>query len=652
MEMKITDENITILCDCKVAIESTTHSEPPTSYHDITIKTKKVLVELTKGGNSVQVIWTPGHMGVVGNELADGLAKEGARESAGKEHMLTPHMTKQDIKREINTNTHERWQRRYSMSTTSGITHEAVKKVGERKMGNSTYRTRNILLNQILSGHTRLNEMNYRVNPECTSNTCEHCKKVETIDHYLWECEKYKEQRNVMERDTYLCLEQEGIQHVTAAGRLELHTGRGIFNYWSNIPTIHCDKKKKTSTAVTEGEECHRDYGRKTSTAITEGEECHRDCVEKMSTAATEGEHRDYGRKTSTAVTEGEECHRYCVEKKSAAVTEGEHRDCCRKTSTAITEGEECHRDCVEKMSTAATEGEHRDYGRKTSTAVTEGEECHRDCVEKMSTAATEGEHRDYGRKTSTAVTEGEECHRDCVEKMSTGVTEGEHRDCVRKTSTAGTEGEESHRDCVEKTSTAVTEGEECQRDCVEKKSAAVTEGEHRDCCRKTSTAVTEGKECHIDCVKKTSAAVTEGEHRECGRKTSTAVTEGEECHRDCVEMTSGFHAGSPPSDGSGRRRGEDLPVRQNPQQVAESWAGAWPQDHSPCQPPSTTEGPSHIQGGGALLKEKNDKGPPGACTLVGGPMGLSYRGVGALLNQRLATIHPNPGPVSKRGMR
>ncbi|KAI8502355.1 hypothetical protein Bbelb_199430 [Branchiostoma belcheri] len=64
MEMKATDKNITILCDCKAAIESTTHSAPPTSYHDITIKTRKVLAELTNGGNTVQVIWTPGHMGI------------------------------------------------------------------------------------------------------------------------------------------------------------------------------------------------------------------------------------------------------------------------------------------------------------------------------------------------------------------------------------------------------------------------------------------------------------------------------------------------------------------------------------------------------------------------------------------------------------
>ncbi|KAI8498547.1 hypothetical protein Bbelb_237490 [Branchiostoma belcheri] len=256
-----------------------------------------------------------------------------AKESAGNEHMLTPHMTKQDIKREINTNTHERWQRRYNMSTTSGITHEAVKKVGVRKMGNSKHRTGNILLNQILSGHTRLNEMNYRVNPECTSNTCEHCRKVETIDHYLWECEKYEEQRNVLERDTYLCLEEEGIQHMTAAGRLELYT---------------------------EGE--HRDCGRKTGTAGTEGEECRRDYVEEMSAAVTEGEHRDCDRKTGTAGTE----------EKSATETVGRTQRLWQEDEYSWNRGEECRRDCVEKRSTALTEGEHRDCGRKTST---EGEE-------------------------------------------------------------------------------------------------------------------------------------------------------------------------------------------------------------------------------------------------------------------------------------
>jgi len=102
-------------------------------------------------------------------------------------------------------------------------THNAIKNVGARRIGNKTYRKGNILLNQVLSGHTRLNCMEIHTNPECETDKCEQCKRPETIDHYLWDCCKYEKEREELERETYMCLKEE--DQLERTGSLEIYSG-------------------------------------------------------------------------------------------------------------------------------------------------------------------------------------------------------------------------------------------------------------------------------------------------------------------------------------------------------------------------------------------------------------------------------------------
>ena len=68
--------------------------------------------------------------------------------------------------------------------------------------------------------------------------------------------------------------------------------------------------------------------------------------------------------------------------------------------------------------------------------------------------------------------------------------------------------------------------------------------------------------------------------------------------------------------------------------------------------PPTITEGPSRSRGGSALYKQQSGEGPPGVRTTAA-ILGLSLRGMAALIKARLATsVHPNPGPGVRRGRR
>ena len=106
---------------------------------------------------------------------------------------------------------------------------------------------------------------------------------------------------------------------------------------------------------------------------------------------------------------------------------------------------------------------------------------------------------------------------------------------------------------------------------------------------------------------------------------------------------------GMPPRGRSGDRRGDVIsPVRQKVLQVGGKCARDESQDEYPGGSPPATEGPSPSQGGSALLKYKIGEGPPGSYKSAD-PEGSSLRCVAARVKARLATIHPNPGPVVTR---
>ena len=89
---------------------------------------------------------------------------------------------------------------------------------------------------------------------------------------------------------------------------------------------------------------------------------------------------------------------------------------------------------------------------------------------------------------------------------------------------------------------------------------------------------------------------------------------------------------------------------------MAEAWRGEESGDEllgsSPLSPPPTTESISPSQGGGALYKKTERRGPFGVSQSLA-ELGLGHRGTAALIEARLATaVHPNPAPGVIRGRR
>ena len=65
-------------------------------------------------------------------------------------------------------------------------------------------------LNQILCGHSKLNGHQAKLNPN-KSEMCDKCKVTESVEHYLFDCDKYEEERKELEESVEDVLSREGI---------------------------------------------------------------------------------------------------------------------------------------------------------------------------------------------------------------------------------------------------------------------------------------------------------------------------------------------------------------------------------------------------------------------------------------------------------
>ncbi len=145
----------------------------PTNHLALISEARKIVHHLEKLA-ILYIHWTPGHKEIEGNEIADQLAKKAASEIKDKPQNETNRKKdKSLVVKEIRNNLPEQWQRQYENGTVKEQFLEIFPEVldSEKTFIN---RKLQVTINQLLTGHCKLNKHMSKMDPEKTEG-CPHC---------------------------------------------------------------------------------------------------------------------------------------------------------------------------------------------------------------------------------------------------------------------------------------------------------------------------------------------------------------------------------------------------------------------------------------------------------------------------------------------
>ena len=122
-------------------------------------------------------------------------------------------MDKKEAVREIKTSVLEKWNRKYSLSEKVDHIQEIYTEVGVRNCYGEKDRHTFSVINQLVSGHTNLNVYKSKLDKK-ESPLCIKCQVPEDVEHYMFHCDRYDEERKELEHSVEDILCREGINSV------------------------------------------------------------------------------------------------------------------------------------------------------------------------------------------------------------------------------------------------------------------------------------------------------------------------------------------------------------------------------------------------------------------------------------------------------
>ena len=99
----------------------------------------------------------------------------------------------------MNTIIQKKWNTRYSNSEKIGMLQEIYTEPGTRNCIGENDRYTFSIINQLISGKTKLKDHWSKIMNN-DDNLCDTCQVPETVNHYIYECAKFVEDRDIPER--------------------------------------------------------------------------------------------------------------------------------------------------------------------------------------------------------------------------------------------------------------------------------------------------------------------------------------------------------------------------------------------------------------------------------------------------------------------
>ena len=176
-------DTILIFCDSQSAVGILHLGWDNKSYKKIAMNIQQSLNTLEESGAHVKIQWSPGHANIQGNEIADRLAKEAAKEA----EEMTDYAgiaTQSDDRSAARESVEIKWQMRWEVSEKGRNLFIYRPTVKLHKIEFCGLRNQRALL-QLQSGYFELKEYQHKVGI-IDSSLCE-CGVTEDIQHFLFE---------------------------------------------------------------------------------------------------------------------------------------------------------------------------------------------------------------------------------------------------------------------------------------------------------------------------------------------------------------------------------------------------------------------------------------------------------------------------------
>ena len=160
------------------SLQSLGSTSQPTSLNELLLAVDKLDPPPT-------FVWIPSNVGVLGNEMADKLAKQGTARAEVDTHL--PLETKEEFVN-IDEYTHRQWQEEYSASK-SGSNYRALEpQVSSKAKYLTPNRMKENVITRLRLGKCSLNKYLHDIKRH-PDGLCETCRVPETSQHLLLECQ-------------------------------------------------------------------------------------------------------------------------------------------------------------------------------------------------------------------------------------------------------------------------------------------------------------------------------------------------------------------------------------------------------------------------------------------------------------------------------
>ena len=144
----------------------------------------------------INISWIGGHIDIMGNELADRAAKEGAMMNISP---LSATMTMKTVKSKIKQATVEKWQNIWDHSATGKHLKEIEASVSlDTRNSLPPSRKMQKIFHQLRIGRGPLNDQDPIDRKTLAEKLCEHCNGIENTEHFLISCPRYENIRRNM----------------------------------------------------------------------------------------------------------------------------------------------------------------------------------------------------------------------------------------------------------------------------------------------------------------------------------------------------------------------------------------------------------------------------------------------------------------------